>query len=31
MNGPVSLENIKTKEEISEELYKIVKEKLDQK
>jgi dTMP kinase len=31
MNGPVSLENIKTKEEISEELYKIVKEKMDQK
>jgi thymidylate kinase len=30
MNGPVSLENIKTKEEISEELYKIVREKMDQ-
>lgn len=30
MNGPVSLENIKTPEEINEELYKIVKEKMEE-
>ena len=28
-DGPVSLENIKTPEEINEELYQIVKEKMD--
>ena len=31
MDGPVSLENIKTKEEINEELYEIVKKKMDEK
>ena len=30
INGPVSLENIKTPEEINEELYKIVKEKMEE-
>ena len=30
MDGPVSLENIKTPEEINEELYKIVKEKMEE-